>query len=747
MAAPPAVAIETSGRGRRSRQCCPAPSRSSPIEPDGTASSRSTWRPVRSSGSPPAATTTGSTRRGRPTAGGWRLRPPRSITRPTTWRCSTSPTGEVSRVTADLRLRPPSGVEPRRRQRVLLEPARRHAGGISRPGRRRGRGRPGVVLARARLDARRGARRPADRLRPRFGRRDCGSWSTTCVAAPPRRSARPAWTPPTCAGRRTDRGSPSRAWRARGATLDLIDATGGGWRSLGLAGARLRQPAWSPDGRWIVAAAAPDRQRRLGSGADRHRRAGPRASAHVRAVGGPRPIVASGRMSAAVRAAGLHTLSAAVLGAVLVYIVARAVRVPLTYDEATTFYRHVEGSTGRAARLHDRREPSAELGAHLGRAACCSGRRRWPCGCPTSWPAPAISAWSPRSPGGCGSPRSAWPPCCSWRPIPYLLEFFALSRGYGLAVALVTAGGWCLARWCEELARGAGGGTLACGGARPVGRRRRRQLCGARGVRGGLWRGRRPGRRGPRAAAARPAAVARRRCGARAPIGVWAAGHGARSASVVYSRERALVPGHPVPVTVGVAGLYEEELERPSRVPGRRDRPAARGAAQRERALGPERRQRGLGPAARGAAGRRRRQPVDARCDRRRRAPPSRSAQPGIVDALRRRRSAGAPQPARHRLASRRHASPRGVALRSGHVARARHADHRPHRCRPDRRPTRHPQPRGSAAPGRRRRPSSGRSPLPRSMSCGAAASCSSAEQRACCPTRWARWCGAAPTI
>ena len=32
---------------------------------------------------------------------------------------------------------------------------------------------------------------------------------------------------------------------------------------------------------------------------------------------------------------------------------------------------------------------------------------------------------------------------------PYLLEFFALSRGYGLAVALVTAGGWCLARWCE----------------------------------------------------------------------------------------------------------------------------------------------------------------------------------------------------------------------------------------------------------------------------------------------------------
>ena len=42
------------------------------------------------------------------------------------------------------------------------------------------------------------------------------------------------------------------------ATLDLIDANGGGWRSLRLAGARLRQPAWSPDGRWIAAAAAPD---------------------------------------------------------------------------------------------------------------------------------------------------------------------------------------------------------------------------------------------------------------------------------------------------------------------------------------------------------------------------------------------------------------------------------------------------------------------------------------------------------
>ncbi len=58
----------------------------------------------------------------------------------------------------------------------------------------------------------------------------------------------------------------------------------------------------------------------------------------------------------------------------------------------------------------------------------------------------------------------------------------------------------------------------------------------------------------PRPPSGRPAPL----WGARA-IGVWALVTVLFSVGV-YSRERALVPAHPVPVTVGVAGLYEEEL-------------------------------------------------------------------------------------------------------------------------------------------------------------------------------------------
>ena len=197
------------------------------------------------------------------------------------------------------RVRPPSGVEPRRPQRVLLQPPRRHPGGLSRPARSAGRRRRGVVPARARLDARRGARRPADRLRPRFGAGTCGSWSHD-LRQRRHRGDQPgrAWTPPMCAGRRTDRGSPSRAWPAPAPRSTSSTPTGGGWRSLGLPGAQAATTR-------LVAGRSLDRgggrrrsQRRLGSGADRHRRAGPRPSAHVRAVGGPRPVVASGRMSA-----------------------------------------------------------------------------------------------------------------------------------------------------------------------------------------------------------------------------------------------------------------------------------------------------------------------------------------------------------------------------------------------------------------------------------------------------------------
>ena len=239
----------------------------------------------------------------------------------------------------------------------------------------------------------------------------------------------------------------ARVTRA-GATLDLIDANGGGWRSLGLAG-RADSAARLVAGRTLDRGCGRPRwQRRLGPGADRHRRAGPRSSAHLRAVGGPRPLVASGRMSAAVRAAGLHALAAAVLGAVLVYIIARAVRVPLTYDEATTFYRHVEGAP---AALLD----FSTAGNHLLNSALTWVAHLLFGSAPLALRLPNVVAGACYLAVVAAIARRMRQPAIGLAAVlllttnPYLLEFFALSRGYGLAVALVTTGGWCLARWCE----------------------------------------------------------------------------------------------------------------------------------------------------------------------------------------------------------------------------------------------------------------------------------------------------------
>ena len=262
-------------------------------------------------------------------------------------------------------------------------------------------------------------------------------------------------------------------------------------------------------------------------------------------------------MSAAVRAAGLHALAAAVLGAVLVYIVARAVRVPLTYDEATTFYRHVEGAP---AALLD----FSTAGNHLLNSALTWGASLLFGSAPLALRLPNVVAGACYLAVVAAIARRMRQPAIGLAAVlllatnPYLLEFFALSRGYGLAVALVTAGGWCLARWCEgsreapaaerwlAAALGLSAAAVAASYAALVAFV---AICGVVVARM-AW----TARSRPRPPSGRPAPL----WGARA-IGVWALVTVLFSV-VVYSRERALVPAHPVPVTVGVAGLYEEEL-------------------------------------------------------------------------------------------------------------------------------------------------------------------------------------------
>jgi hypothetical protein len=252
--------------------------------------------------------------------------------------------------------------------------------------------------------------------------------------------------------------------------------------------------------------------------------------------------------------AGSGILCCAVAG----YLVARAVNVPLTYDEASSFFRYVQGAP---VALFD----FATATNHLLNSIL-------------TWLAVAVfgdAPWAMRLPNlmaGFGFLTCAASltlltrhraigvaGCVLLATNPYLLDYFALSRGYGLAAALLTVGMVLLVRWCERPAQVerprdarlalsvAGAAVAASYSALPA-------FVGMVVV--ACWRS---------IMAARGSTGAKSLIGASVwtprAIALWLLLTAAFS-GMVFGRARVLSAGVFVPVSLRATGLFEDEIEK-----------------------------------------------------------------------------------------------------------------------------------------------------------------------------------------
>lgn len=138
-----------------------------------------------------------------------------------------------------------------------------------------------------------------------------------------------------------------------------------------------------------------------------------------------------------------------VAAAAAAYLVARAAYVPLTYDEASSYHRYIANE--RAALFDFASATNHLLNSVLTRL---------------SHAAFGAAPWALRLPNvlaGCGFLACAVAFAMRMRNAvigaagavllatnPYLLDYFSLSRGYGLAIALITGSTYFLVRWCDE---------------------------------------------------------------------------------------------------------------------------------------------------------------------------------------------------------------------------------------------------------------------------------------------------------
>ena len=156
-------------------------------------------------------------------------------------------------------------------------------------------------------------------------------WTSPAEAADPR------WSPDGA------RLAYVRVWPG-GSALEVMTRATGALESMTVDGvAALREPAWSPDGRWLAAAAAASTgaERRLGPpgarpgrtyGGENHRRRWHRSVADL-----------DGTVTPGWHAVLAKAGPAAVVAAAAVYVAARAALVPLTYDEAISVARFAAG--------------------------------------------------------------------------------------------------------------------------------------------------------------------------------------------------------------------------------------------------------------------------------------------------------------------------------------------------------------------------------------------------------------------
>ena len=230
------------------------------------------------------------------------------------------------------------------------------------------------------------------------------------------------------------------------------------------------------------------------------------------------------------------------------YLVARAIWVPLTYDEAASLVRYVRGDVG--ALLDFGVATNHLLNSVLTRLShAVFGDAPWALRCRTSSPASPFWRWRRGWPSRRASGPSASPASCCWPPIP---TCSTTSRS-----AAATAGhraghrGARVAAALERRAAAAPARGPAAAGARLDGAGRRRQLLDAAGVPGG--------RRQRHAALLWTARGSRLTVSTSIPgwstdaIVAWASSPSSTRGS--SSREPALSPELFAPVTVEVAGL------------------------------------------------------------------------------------------------------------------------------------------------------------------------------------------------
>ncbi len=243
--------------------------------------------------------------------------------------------------------------------------------------------------------------------------------------------------------------------------------------------------------------------------------------------------------------------------AVAGYLVARAVNVPLTYDEASSFFRYVQGAP---LALFDFATATNHLLNSIVSwlAVTAFGHAPWAMRLPNvmagfvflTCAASLTLSTRHRAIGVAGSVLLATNP--------YLLDYFALSRGYGLAAAMLTVGMVLLLRWCERPAEGerprdarlalgvAGAAVAASYSALPA-------FVGMVVV--ACWRSITAARQSTRAGSPMRASIWTPRA-----IALWLLLTAAFS-GMVFGRARVLADGVFVPVSLRATGLFEEEIE------------------------------------------------------------------------------------------------------------------------------------------------------------------------------------------
>jgi hypothetical protein len=248
---------------------------------------------------------------------------------------------------------------------------------------------------------------------------------------------------------------------------------------------------------------------------------------------------------------GLVVVSAAA------YVVARAVSVPITYDEATSLYRYVQAEP--AALADFAAATNHLLNSVLTRAVhAVAGSAPWALRLPNVLAGVMFLVVAARLAGRTHQPVIGAAGAVLLATNPYLLDYFALSRGYGLAAGLQTASWFVWLHWWAPLRGTPGARDLAIAlGLAALAVTASYSVLPALVALLTLSLG----RLAWRARAGTPASSGNTR-----PVWSWTAAAAwvllaTGFTALVFARERVPDPGAYVPISVRIAGLFPHETD------------------------------------------------------------------------------------------------------------------------------------------------------------------------------------------